>query len=80
MQDDPAVTKQYDHRQNKSPQADGPRKEELNGQRSPPHKTITYSIQVGAYLLIKNAHQMLNRLVEKGYVAAIDNNAQRNYI
>jgi type II secretory pathway predicted ATPase ExeA len=45
--------------------------EENNGSSGEASRQITYSIQVGAYLILKNAQDKISELNEKGYAARI---------
>jgi general secretion pathway protein A len=62
------TVKLYDYKQPKNLKS-----EIRNGRSDNLNKEITYSIQVGAYLVLNNANYMMNRLNEKGYAARIVN-------
>ena len=47
--------------------------QEKNGISGEVGRQITYSIQVGAYLILKNAQDRISELKEKGYAAKVVN-------
>jgi hypothetical protein len=64
--DNQDTVKLYDYKQPKHLKS-----ETRNGRLDNLNEEITYSIQAGAYLVLKNAKYMMNKLNEKGYAARI---------
>lgn len=67
-QDNQEIIKLYDYKQSQNPKS-----EEKNDRLDDLNEAISYSNQVGAYLILKNAQGIMNRLNEKGYAARIVN-------
>ena len=65
-QDYQKIVKLYDYEQPQIPES-----EESNDRLDDLKEEITYSIQMGAYRMLKNAQDMISSLSEKGYVPRI---------